>query len=69
LISAASERASTSGLRGSDAYGGRSVWRAVAAFVHRGCPIVAHAAVGFYPQFQIGPMGVQVQHGPKLLPL
>jgi hypothetical protein len=22
-----------------------------------------------YPQFQIGPIGVQVQHGPKLPPL
>jgi len=24
---------------------------------------------GFYPQFHIGPIGVQVQHGPKLPPL
>jgi hypothetical protein len=24
---------------------------------------------GSYPQFQIGPIGVQVQHGPKLPPL
>jgi hypothetical protein len=26
-------------------------------------------SLGFYPQFHAGPIGVQLQHGPKLPPL
>jgi hypothetical protein len=29
----------------------------------------AASSAGLYPQFHIGPIGVQVQHGPKLPPL
>jgi hypothetical protein len=31
--------------------------------------LVPGVACGHYPQFHIGPIGVQVQHGPKLPPL
>src|SRR4029077_19984435 len=44
LITTALARASTSAWRGSDAYGGRSIWCAVAALVRRGCPTVADVA-------------------------
>jgi hypothetical protein len=31
--------------------------------------LIRAAVYGHYPQFHIGPIGVQFQHGPKLPPL